>query len=48
MKKAIILISGGMDSAVCAGIARQEGYEIYGLHINYGQRTEKKRIKSIQ
>jgi 7-cyano-7-deazaguanine synthase len=47
MKKAIILISGGMDSAVCAGIARQEGYEIYGLHINYGQRTEKRELKAF-
>ena len=47
MKKAIILISGGMDSAVCAGIAKSEGFDIYGLHINYGQRTEKRELKAF-
>lgn len=47
MKKAIILISGGMDSAVCAGIAKEEGYELFGLHINYGQRTEKRELKAF-
>lgn len=47
MKKAIVLISGGMDSAVCAGIAKETNYEIYGLHINYGQRTEKRELKAF-
>lgn len=47
LKKAIILISGGMDSAVCAGIAKNQGYEIYGLHINYGQKTEKRELKAF-
>ncbi len=47
MKKAIVLISGGMDSAVCAGLAKEQGYEIFGLHINYGQRTEKRELKAF-
>lgn len=39
-------MSGGMDSAVCTGIARSEGYEIAALHLNYGQRTESRELKS--
>ncbi|MCD6512297.1 MAG: 7-cyano-7-deazaguanine synthase QueC [Thermoplasmata archaeon] len=39
--KAVCLISGGMDSAVAAAIARQEGYECYPLSFNYGQRNRK-------
>ncbi len=44
MKKAIVLISGGMDSAVCAAIAKNDGYNIYSIHIDYGQRTNKKEL----
>lgn len=38
MKKAIILLSGGVDSTTTMAIARSEGYEIYALSIDYGQR----------
>jgi 7-cyano-7-deazaguanine synthase len=38
MKKAIILLSGGMDSLVGAAIAKDWGYELYGLCFDYGQR----------
>lgn len=38
MKRAIILLSGGIDSAVCAAIAKQWGFEIYALSFDYGQR----------
>lgn len=38
--KAIILVSGGMDSCVTAAIARAENDELAMLHISYGQRTE--------
>ncbi|MBN2189297.1 MAG: 7-cyano-7-deazaguanine synthase QueC [Chitinispirillaceae bacterium] len=38
MKKAIILLSGGIDSATCAAIARRKGYRLYALSFNYGQR----------
>ncbi len=41
MKKAVCLISGGMDSYVSAAIAKKEGYEIYGLTVRYGQKNYK-------
>ena len=44
MKKAVCIISGGMDSALSAKIAQNEGYEIIALHFNYGQRTEQKEL----
>ena len=37
--KALCVISGGMDSATCAYIAKREGYEIVALHFDYDQRT---------
>jgi 7-cyano-7-deazaguanine synthase len=37
-KKAIILLSGGLDSATIMAIAKQEGYELYALSFDYGQR----------
>jgi 7-cyano-7-deazaguanine synthase len=40
--KAVCLISGGMDSATLAYLARDEGYDLICLHFNYGQRTERK------
>ena len=47
MGKAICLISGGMDSAVAAAIARHEGNEIYALSFNYHQRNNKE-LKSAR
>ncbi len=38
MPKAVALLSGGMDSAVTAAIARAEGYEVHALTFRYGQR----------
>ena len=38
MKKAVILLSGGLDSAVTMYIAREEGYECHALMFDYGQR----------
>jgi 7-cyano-7-deazaguanine synthase len=37
-RKAVILVSGGMDSAVTLAIARQQGYQIHALSVAYGQR----------
>ena len=42
MKKALCVISGGMDSTTCAYIAKNSGYEIVALHFDYHQRTEQK------
>jgi len=38
MKKAIILLSGGLDSATCMAIARQEGFALLAMSFAYGQR----------
>jgi 7-cyano-7-deazaguanine synthase len=35
---AVVLLSGGMDSAVAAAIARNEGFAVHGLSFRYGQR----------
>ncbi len=38
MKQAVILLSGGLDSMVCAGLARERGYGVLALTIDYHQR----------
>ncbi len=48
MKKAVCIISGGMDSALSAKIAEIEGYEIIALHFNYGQRTQNKELECFR
>lgn len=40
-KKAIILLSGGLDSATTLAIARNEGFKCYALTFRYGQRHER-------
>ncbi|MDC8015783.1 7-cyano-7-deazaguanine synthase QueC [Tahibacter soli] len=37
-KRAVVLVSGGMDSAVALAIARAQGFECYALSVAYGQR----------
>ncbi|MBI2843120.1 MAG: 7-cyano-7-deazaguanine synthase QueC [Armatimonadetes bacterium] len=38
MKRAVVLLSGGLDSSTAAAIARDRGYDLYALTFDYGQR----------
>src|SRR5438445_9699605 len=40
MKRAVVLLSGGLDSATTLAIVKDEGYEIFALSFRYGQRHE--------
>ena len=48
MKKAVCVLSGGMDSTLSSYIAKNEGYEIIAVHFNYGQRTEHKELEAFR
>jgi len=45
-KKAIVLVSGGLDSCVTAAIAARD-YELIFLHLNYRQKTEKRELQAF-
>lgn len=47
-KKALCIISGGMDSTLAAYMAKSDGYEIIAVHFNYGQRTETKELECFR
>ena len=38
MKKAVVLLSGGMDSAAVIAIAQEQGFDVHALSVRYGQR----------
>lgn len=45
-RNAVILVSGGMDSAVTMAIAREHGDTVYGLSVDYGQRHASELVAS--
>jgi len=44
-KKALCVMSGGMDSTLGAYMMKKDGYEVIAAHFNYDQRTEKKELE---
>ncbi|MBN2768279.1 MAG: 7-cyano-7-deazaguanine synthase QueC [Campylobacterales bacterium] len=47
-KKAVCIISGGMDSALSAKIAQESGFEVIGVHFNYLQRTQSRELQAFR
>ena len=48
MRKSVVLLSGGMDSATCLAIAKTESDEVATLHLNYGHRTEERELQAYK
>jgi 7-cyano-7-deazaguanine synthase len=46
-ERAVVCLSGGMDSTVCAALAARE-FEAYGLHVSYGQRTGARELRAAR
>src|SRR5574344_660249 len=47
-KKAVVILSGGMDSTLSSYIAKNSGYELIAVHFNYGQRTQERELKAFR
>ena len=47
-KKAICILSGGMDSTLASYMAKNEGYDLVAVHFNYGQRTQERELKAFR
>src|ERR1700679_1187097 len=44
--RAVVLLSGGMDSCVCAALAARD-FQAAAVHVSYGQRTEERERRSF-
>ena len=47
-KKAVCIMSGGMDSTLSAYMMQEQGYEIIAVHFNYDQRTQAKEFECFE
>jgi 7-cyano-7-deazaguanine synthase len=47
-RKAVCIMSGGMDSTLAAYLMQQQGYEIVAVHFNYDQRTQQKELECFE
>jgi len=47
MSKSIVLLSGGMDSLVCAGLCLEHNTDVYFMHLNYGQKTSARELQAF-
>jgi 7-cyano-7-deazaguanine synthase len=47
-KKAVCIMSGGMDSTLAAYMLKAQGYEIIAVHFNYDQRTQQKELECFR
>jgi 7-cyano-7-deazaguanine synthase len=43
-RRAVVLLSGGLDSSTCLAIARAQGFDCYALSFRYGQRHEQREL----
>jgi 7-cyano-7-deazaguanine synthase len=47
-KKAVCIMSGGMDSTLAAYMMKNRGYEIVAVHFNYDQRTQERELQAFE
>ena len=45
--RAVVCLSGGMDSTVCATLATRD-FDSYGVHFSYGQRTQRRELRAAR
>ncbi|MDE3103907.1 MAG: 7-cyano-7-deazaguanine synthase QueC [Acidobacteriota bacterium] len=45
--RAVVCLSGGMDSCVCTALAARD-HDVYAVHFSYGQRTQSRELRSAQ
>jgi len=46
--RAVLLVSGGMDSLVATAMAHHQGFDLAAMHVNYGQRTWQKELECFR